>query len=354
MIAELKKFLRENEMIGTEKYFPKNQDLSVLVVTSEWKKETGKSIFIIVDNSSHRPLLVASVMHSQTHNSILEEEFSNLNTIHGRVKDISLGRQIPVPVHLGDIGGRLALIQTAAQGVPLKIFVGRKSSLTFKSKIRNISELLFNWIMVFEESMGTEPASLSLKTSDLMVREIDRYLVQNKLPSTQMEYLQNLKNQIAESSEKFPLPKPQHNDFWVGNVLGSKNEIRGVIDWETYEKNGIPLSDLFSMVTHISFRTGRQVKGSYLLNEFYLQFHLKWYAQIVAKLFRNYCAINKINENMLKIFIPVILLKRANMMDDIIRENSIKIENTWKELFLFFVENRNHYLPLQILEMNGL
>jgi len=53
-----------------------------------------------------------------------------------------------------------------------------------------------------------------------------------------------------------------------------------------------------------------------------------------------FCEINKINQKLLALFVLAILIKRANMMKGIIKENSMPILNTWNELFRFFVEKQ--------------
>ena len=352
MIDELKRFLRENGAHEFGTGIANTQDISVLVVTSEWKKETGKSIFILVDNQSGLPRWVAGTMHSAAYNSILEEEFSNLKSIRTTLQNRPLQDQIPAPVYLGNIADRLVLFQTAVQGLPLKIFTGRKSILTFKSRIRNLLGMLFEWIVLFEKSTSGEKKLSSAKTGDRILREIDTYLVSQRVSRNQEAYLKKLRDRIQDLREGFPSPVPQHNDFWVGNVLAQKNKINGVIDWETYEENGIPFSDVFSMVTHINFWLGKQIQGSYLLNEFYLQFHSRWYSEIVSEVFRTYCKNNQINQSLLTLLVPAILIKRANMMASVIKRNSVPIQNTWDEVFRFFVENRQGYLPFRMLGMS--
>lgn len=346
MILGIKNFLWESAGFADELNAKDVNDIKVLVIASEWKKETGKSIFAIFPPERKFPKFILSMMHDAKFNYYLEREYQNLNFVRNNIKE-HLKEQIPEPVYLGKILDHQCLIQAAIPGYSLRVHIhSRPGKWLMRKKIQMFQKLV-DWLLLFESTCQTEKKSQSVGIKDLIIKELDTFRQSQVCDQFINDSIDRLKEQADSMSQSLPQPKPQHCDFWVGNVFIQDKEIRGVFDWEMFEKRSIPFNDLFSLVTHCGIWSGRPDSGNYLLNEFKMQFKSKWFSEQVACWFGTYLKRNHLVAEILDVLIPVILIKRTNGMQKIIQENSIPIKNTWKELVQFYLTNKDDYFPLK-------
>ncbi|MHA1777275.1 MAG: phosphotransferase [Promethearchaeota archaeon] len=347
MIIEIKKFLYQNEYFADALGARKIDDIQVLVITSEWKKENGKSIFAIFSKWEKTPRYILSVMHDQRYNYYLEREFENLRKVRS-IPDNLISSKIPEPLFLGELKQQLVLIQSAMVGESLRAIIPNKfRQRRFQRKIGLFDELV-NWILRFEEKFPSNRDMVSTKS--IILDEINFFRETQQFDSVIEKYLDEIKTKLEKMENQLPAARPQHCDFWVGNVFVKENSISGIIDWEMFKEITIPFNDIFSLATHCGFWCSPLQSENYLMHEFLMQFKSEWYATQVAIWFKRYLKKNNLELEVLDLLIPMILIKRTNDMQKIIGENTIDIENTWRELFNYFVIHKAEYLPRVILK----
>ncbi len=348
MIFEIKKFFWENQALLKGWKVKDIDDIHVLIIASDWKKETGKSIFAIFAHQQNCPHFILSMMHDENYDSNLETEYQNLHFVRNGV-DEDVKSLIPSPIYLGKILNRLCLIQTAAPGCSLMVLVHGKYSRAKLTKSISMFQKLVDVLMLFEKSLSRISKKNSTTTLKLIVDELDFFINNQTGQKDLKKSVEKMKRQADSLQGNLPVPQNQHGDFWAGNVFVQNKKISGIIDWEMFEKVSIPFNDIFSLATHCSFWHGKPDSRNYLLNEFMMQFKSSWFSEQVAFWFSQYLCQHHLEAEILELMIPVILIKRANDMQKIIDKNSIRIQNTWKELLEFYLANQNDYLPLRVI-----
>lgn len=348
MIQQLKEFVLSNPSIFPGLKSKSTWDIFILVITSEWKKETGKSTYLIFDKQTDFPDYVTSMMLDSKNSNHLENEFNTLSFIRSRVAN-RIKHQIPQPIYLGPIFSTPCFVQSAISGSPLKAGIYKKNKSYLKKTITALFEDLTGWLIIFEDSLDQDQDEYEASMRELLENELDEFIRTCREDSFLTDEIDLLKDQLSHVENQLPKPKAQHGDFWIGNVIGQDSQIKGIIDWEGFDKATLPFLDLVSLTAHCGFWIGKSWSKNHLLNAFSMQFHTNWYSDLVSGLYRKYLDHHHMDSSLLEIFVPCALVKRANVLGEIIAKNSMPIQNTWKELAEYYFRHKDKYLPLQTI-----
>ena len=146
------------------------------------------------------------------------------------------GADVPVALEQGRLDGAPFLLMTGVQGTPASALIAVASERRTKLVAR-LSDWLTRWNLV-----TAVDAVLSL---EFLEREVIAPARRLGLPERYVADLRRLCSTVAGVAVKLVAA---HNDLTSSNVLVSRGDRLGIVDWETAERRGLPLGDLFYAV----------------------------------------------------------------------------------------------------------
>ena len=216
-------------------------EFSTLLLTPQFRA-SAHVLFLLVPHGSSTPRLVAKLPRLSADQQSLRSEAENLLSLEGR-----FGRSESVPHLLAyeDYAGTRVLLESAVAGAPLSPGVVRQCP-------ERAIELVSRWLLDLHQKTAIEPAADQGWFERLYERPIA--LLQKKFLSSGSE--QMLLQGVAghcEALHDSALPVVfAHGDLSAPNLFHRAQSAVGVVDWETAEPYGPPVTDLFFFFTFVA------------------------------------------------------------------------------------------------------
>jgi len=221
-----------------------HENISFIIRHTSWQRNNDKFTVILFRDFDKRPFAIAKVGSSKYKDST-ESEFRSTQTVYSKFKD-NKSFLIPEPIAFYASDKKTLHFEKAIEGVPFNDYL--KIALRESTK----KDL---YIDVLEKCKNL---SVNLHCEDqlLATQDFYRYFISplEELSNTALgDKYPSKFNKLKEQTEKLQINNLNsvwmHGDLWGGSILYSKGEI-GIIDWEFFTKNGVPLWDFFSFAFH--------------------------------------------------------------------------------------------------------
>jgi aminoglycoside phosphotransferase len=172
------------------------------------------------------------------------------------------GEAIPRVVDIVDLEGRAAVVMTAVQGTPMSTLYLRRRHTASPARAAADFAAAEAWLSGFQGGSVGPPAPIDMNggAASLLRSRFDGE-----------DGLDGDLDRLAETCAKLArhdVPRTAvHGDFWFGNLLVSKGNVSGVVDWEAASAPGEPVRDIarfalmYALYLDCRTRPGRRVAG---------------------------------------------------------------------------------------------
>jgi len=308
-------------------------DISFIQRGSTWLRGNAKTVFILFRCGDRFPFAVAKIVRDERYKDSIEREFQNLNHIRESAS-FGLLATVPRPLLLDQIEGKTVYLETALTGRSLSQILTEEPLFGKRKKVQSLFEKVCHWLKQFY-------ADSHQKKTRFSHREVEKYILDPmdifsskfSLNAGEKKTIEKLKTDASQlEGQTLPLVC-QHGDFGGGAVLVRKNDI-GVIDWEFFSEQNLPLFDLFKLIIHPGFSYLKS-SGYNILDQFKAVFELDWYAKLSQAVIFKMCHDMQIDPGVLKILFPAFLINLINSHHGEKSENTYR-ENGCRELFQYY------------------
>lgn len=164
----------------------------------------------------------------------------------------TLRHQVPAPLLLERISGRLVLASTALAGAPLTVSYYTPGHVVDRRRVAQDFRAAGDWIA----SLHAETALTTISMAEAYERHIgpviERYRRRLGCDEGEARVFADLEHDARQLSE-LALPTPLvHGDYAIGNILVRGGEVAGVVDWEQSRACGLPLLDVLKFAASYS------------------------------------------------------------------------------------------------------
>jgi hypothetical protein len=248
---------------------PRHPDLRTLlsspgnrVVLLDGSRDPNSGVIMLLTApGSPEPHLAVKVPTTPAAAAVIEREARLLVALRGR--------QLPrtdrtVPRHAGvfDADGMLAFAASVVPGVPMRTSYHAFRHLKRPSAVRGDFAAARDWLKALHADSMAAAAPIALL--DGVAARIAARWPDDARALTVAERLGPLAARLSSAGTPRTVV---HGDFWVGNLLVSRDAVTGVVDWAGAELSGEPLRDVvrfalsYSLYLDRHTRPGRPVRG---------------------------------------------------------------------------------------------
>ncbi|HEX9343448.1 MAG TPA: aminoglycoside phosphotransferase family protein [Actinomycetota bacterium] len=195
---------------------------------------------------------IAKVARSAVSEPALEQEheaLTHLWSLGGGAP--SVRRQVPQPLLLERVAGRLALVVSPLAGRPMTAAYYTPGHVADQATVAADFTLAATWLRAFQTETAAPLQPFDPNQLDRWVGQVIRdYRAQVGWSATEEKLFTEV-NTRAEALLGLPLPTAAiHGDYWMGNLLvDPSGQLRGVIDWERGRREGPCLLDIYKFPT---------------------------------------------------------------------------------------------------------
>ena len=208
-----------------------------------------KAVLFVFDADERTPRWVVKITREPAHNRRLENEWEALTAL--RDAGVGDGATLPRPAFRGYHAGLAIVGETAVSGVPLRA----RTSATADSPL---AAGALRWLLELGERTAAIPpdnASAAAALDELLARFLALYDIDDRQHAALLEHIDRIRHAR-------PLPLLfQHGDPGAWNVLVTDDDRPVFLDWEAFERHGLPLWDAFYFARSHVMTVGRAAGG---------------------------------------------------------------------------------------------
>lgn len=155
--------------------------------------------------------------------------------------------ELPRPLGLERVAGRLALISTVVPGTALTIGYYTPGHVRRPGLVARDFELAGSWLARFQRETRSATAVLGADAFEEWIRPtVERYRAEVGWSGWESSLLSDRLPRLCQLLAGTAVPVVAvHGDYAPGNILLTGGRVTGVIDWELGRSAGLPFSDLF-------------------------------------------------------------------------------------------------------------
>lgn len=309
-------------------------DISVIQRSSTWLHENGKIVFILFRRGDRRPFAVAKTVRNQHFKNSIEREFNNLTFITENA-NTELKDTFPRPLILDQLNGTTVSFETALTGKSIAQIINNHGRFGKKQKISYFFKLVTEWLKHFYLGVDSKNLFWEAHQVEAVVSEtVNKFTESLELTSNEKKMIQTITDRIeAMKDQRLPV-LCQHGDFGGGAILVERESI-GVIDWEFFEQQSLPLFDLFKLIIHPGFSlVGSSSYG--LMDQFKALFELEWYSKLALGCCAELCNTFKMNSEIINLLFAIFLIQLINTHDGL--HKNITVQNGWRDIFQYYAD----------------
>lgn len=185
----------------------------------------------IVFYKTYVPIFVTKIRKDE--NKALSDEYNNLLKLESIISNVRLKNTIEHSLFYGNIDSEWFLIKKYLPGIN-----GRKFLHESRLNERKFVDLSLDWLIAFTK----DTSAYHVNNKAIKDKEVKKIVDFDIAPP----YI----NDIVSNDHIFF--GPTHSDYLPQNILIRSNKITGVIDFEQFEMNGIPIADLVGIFVSIA------------------------------------------------------------------------------------------------------
>jgi Phosphotransferase enzyme family len=200
---------------------------------------------LLLFGADGRPCLVAKLARCPETEPVLVAEHTALLDVWS-TRPASITAEMPRPIALECVAGRLVLLSTALPGTPLRTRYYSPGHVRHPGRVAADLAVAGSWLARFQEETRSETITLGPETFDEWIRPtFDRYRAEVGWSGWESGLLDHLSDLCAQLSGTRVPVVAVHGDYAPGNILLDSERVSGVVDWELGRGAGLPFSDLF-------------------------------------------------------------------------------------------------------------
>ena len=224
-------------------------------------RTSPKAVLVLVGEDG-APSALVKVARDVTGEPAIRAEHDALRRLAGSGGNW-LARHVPAPIACDRVAGRLVLAQSYLDGVPMTFRYYTPGHTRSRARVERDFADAGRWLGRFQEETAAGRGSLDDEAIERFVREpIARYR-EGIGWSDDEEALFTAVRRRAEALRGTALPlADRHGDFWMGNLMVTRDGLSGVVDWELSGSATLPADDLYKFPTSYSFYLNRPYPGS--------------------------------------------------------------------------------------------
>jgi len=224
------------------------------------KNPNAKIIVLLVSPTTGRPELAVKVPTTDAAADTVETERRLLTELDGLGP--TLAATIPRAVDAVDFGGRVGLVMTALDGVPMKTSYLRWRHVARPARVAADFDAIERWTAELHRRTAGPSAPLEMEEG-VAARLESRFPDVPELGDD----LERLAEICARLRREATPRTAVHGDLWLGNVFLGGRDVSGVVDWEDGAVAGEPVRDLvrfalmYALFLDRRTKVGRRVAG---------------------------------------------------------------------------------------------
>lgn len=195
------------------------------------------------------PVLVAKLARRAEGERALTAEYDALTDLWS-ARPRAVSAQLPRPVALERVAGRMVLLSTAVRGTPLTVRYYTPGHVRHPELVAQDFALAGAWLARFQAETRSGAITLGRDTFEERIRPtLLRYRAEVGWSSWESDLAEHMAELCAQFSG-VPVPVVGgHGDYAPGNILIDREQVSGVVDWELGRDAVLPFSDVFKFAT---------------------------------------------------------------------------------------------------------
>lgn len=243
----------------------------------------------------------------------LETEFRNLVYVHESLKTPEIKNAVPYPYFLAEINDSIAFSQSFLFGEPMShtLFSGN-----LFERLQTNFRIASAWLKMFGHEFKEDRINIDADfINEYVENRINKYFTYSPKNSARLVGYFNLIRGGFKGREGREIPiYPQHYDFHASNIFLMDGKVSGVIDWEDFMPDGLPMFDIFHFIkTYVEGILDAVGNSDPLLVEKILSPELMNIAKTVIN---GYCLDNGIDPGLANAFLALYLIESQNLAAD--------------------------------------
>lgn len=214
-----------------------------IVIAVDYAPAAKVTLLLFGDDGT--PCLAAKLARTGAAEPALEAEHTALTGVWS-LRPPSIAAELPRPVALERVAGRLMLLSTAVPGTPLARRYHLPGHVRDPAMVAEDFHLAGSWLSRLHDETRQGSVVLGPDAFDSWIRPVfRRYQATVGWGDWERGLLDHLARQCALlAGTRLPVVAV-HGDYAPGNILLDAGRVSGVVDWELGRTAGLPFSDLF-------------------------------------------------------------------------------------------------------------
>jgi len=203
-------------------------------------------VTMLLFGADGRPRLVAKLARRAASEPALAAEWDALTALWSAGAR-TVTAELPRPIALRHVAGRLALISTAVPGTALTAGYYTPGHVRRPGLVDGDFTLAGDWLDRFQRQTRGGTAVLGPDAFDEWIRPTaDRYRAEVGWSGWESALFTGRIPRLCGRLSGISVPVVAvHGDYAPGNILVSEGRVSGVVDWELGRRAGLPFSDVF-------------------------------------------------------------------------------------------------------------
>lgn len=211
------------------------------------------------------PLLVAKLARRKDGERALVTEHEALTHLWS-TRERAVTDELPRPLLLEDIAGRMVLLSTVVPGTPMTVRYYTPGHVRHPGLVAEDFAVAGAWLARFQAETRNGTITLGPGAFEEWIRPtLHRYRAEVGWSSWESDLAGHMSELCRQlTGTRIPVVAV-HGDYAPGNILVDRRRVSGVVDWELGRSSGLPFNDLFKFAASYGSyldRASPPVRGS--------------------------------------------------------------------------------------------
>jgi aminoglycoside phosphotransferase (APT) family kinase protein len=200
---------------------------------------------LLLFGADGRPCLVAKLARRPESEQVLVAEHDALADVQA-ARPPSIAAQVPRPIALERVAGRLVLLSTAVPGTPLTVRYYTPGHVRRPRRVAADLAAAGAWLARLQEETRSGMVVLGPDAFEEWIHPtFRRYQAEVGWSAWESDLLDHLSERCTRLAGTRVPVVAVHGDYAPGNILLDRGRVSGVVDWELGRGVGLPFSDVF-------------------------------------------------------------------------------------------------------------
>jgi hypothetical protein len=319
-------------------------------------------VTLLLFGADRAPRLVAKLARHPETEAALAAEYAMLTNLWA-VPARSVTPELPRPLSLERIRGRLMMLATAVPGTPLAVRYYTPGHVRHRDRVARDFAMAGAWLARFQEQTCRGVVTLGPDTFEEWISPIlDRYRFDVGCAAWEARLFGYLRDLTASLRGTRVPVVAVHGDYAPGNILLASGQVSGVVDWELGKEAGLPFSDMLKFAASYGSyldracppRAGGRANGAPVGHPgwsqardrwgatpgwsngtgiLYAFFGSGWFPELVRGFVDNHLRRVKVPASAMQLFLPVFLAEQVLALSQPAYRNGYRalLELLWQE-----------------------